>query len=423
MQLLSLLLYNLFIRLYGFVIVLISPFNPKARLWVEGRKKQKGYQVKTTNEGKRVWVHCASLGEFEQARPVIEKIKEKHPFTFIILTFFSPSGYEVRKNYALADAVLYLPLDTAENARNFLDETKPDIALFVKYEFWYHYLTELKARNIPNVLFVSIFRPNQIFFRWYGILFRNLLKNFTHIFVQNKESQTLLQEISIASKVSYDTRFDRVNQVAQNATSFPGIEKFKENSKVLVAGSTWQKDDQLLTRLIFNRSNFKEFKYIIAPHNLSEQGLSQLQSQLEINTRVEPAVQTVRLSQLTTDNATVANVLIVDTMGDLSSIYRYADIAYVGGGFNASVHNVLEAAVYGLPVIFGPNYLKSAEACDLVKLSAGFPVVNDNELNTVVTKLQTDKEFERSASDNCRQYVQDRLGGVNDIYQYIARFF
>jgi 3-deoxy-D-manno-octulosonic-acid transferase len=316
--------------------------------------------------------------------------------------------------------VLYLPLDTAKNARKFIESIKPELALFVKYEFWYHYLAELNRRKIPTVLFSGIFRSEQIFFRWYGGFFRNMLRTFEKIFVQNKESHELLQQISIASQISFDTRFDRVNQIAENAKSFPSIEKFKGTHKLLVAGSTWSKDEQLLTQLIFNRRDFKDFRYIIAPHNLSESDIKALQSSLEINTRVDPPIQTIRLSQLTGDSAATANVLIIDTMGDLSSLYTYGDIAYVGGAFNASVHNVLEPAVYGLPVIFGPNYLKSAEAKELIQISAAFSVSNYKELETIVSKFKNDTGYLKNASSASAQYVKSRLGGVADVYNFIA---
>jgi len=411
MQLLSLLIYNLTIRLYGAGIFVASFFNTKAGLWLSGRKNQKVPNL-ADKTGKRVWVHCASLGEFEQARPVIEKIKQLKPSSVIILTFFSPSGYEIRKNYAFADSVLYLPLDTASNAHHFIDQVKPDLALFVKYEFWHHYLAELKKRKIPTLLFSAIFRPQQIFFKWYGSFFRIMLRQYNKIFVQNDESKQLLANISVDSQVSFDTRFDRVNQIAQAAKTFPSIEKFKQRDRVILFGSTWPKDELLLSYLMHDAENSENLKYIVAPHNLSDEGINNLARTLE--------TRSARLSQLTPDNATATDVMIVDTMGDLSSIYRYADIAYVGGGFNASVHNVLEPAVYGLPVIFGPNYSKSAEAKDLIQISAAFSVSNYNELETIVRKLKNDEGFKKTASLEAAQYVKSRLGGVDDIYNFVA---
>ena len=413
MQFISLLLYNLSIRLYGVGILIASFFSAKARLWLDGRRNRGPVEL-PVNTGKRIWVHCASLGEFEQARPVIEKIKSETPSAFIILTFFSPSGYEVRKNYKYADIVLYLPTDTAKNANDFLNHVKPDLALFVKYEFWYHYLTGLKSRNVPVVLFSAIFRKEQVFFSWYGVFFRNMLSCFSKIFVQNKESQQLLQSISIQSEVSFDTRFDRVYQIAQSPKSFPAIEKFKGTNKLLVAGSTWKKDEEMLTWIITEKV-LTGFKFIIAPHNLNEADIATLQKNLAVNS--------ARLSQLTTSNAAETSVLIIDTMGDLASIYNYGDIAYVGGGFNASVHNVLEPAVYGMPVVFGPNYTKSAEAKELRQLSAAFPVSDSKQLKAVLTGFVNNTELMKTASLQAKQYVQNHLGGVSDICNYIKHCF
>ncbi len=409
MHLISLLIYDLSIRLYGFGILIASFFNTKAKLWLDGRRNRGPIELPLTT-GKRIWVHCASLGEFEQARPVIEKMKTDTPSAYILLTFFSPSGYEVRKNYAYADVVLYLPTDTAKNAADFLNQVKPDLALFVKYEFWYHYLAGLKSRNIPLVLFSAIFRKEQVFFKWYGGFFRNMLQCFSKIFVQNKDSQQLLQSISITSEISFDTRFDRVYQIAQNPKSFPAIEKFKGTNKLLVAGSTWKKDEQIIAELI-NQKVLAGFKYVIAPHNLSETEIAAFQK--------NEAPNSIRLSQLNASNAENAEVLIVDTMGDLASIYSYGDIAYVGGGFNASVHNVLEAAVYGMPVIFGPNYTKSNEAKELRQLSAAFPVTDSKQLKAVLTGFVNNTSLMKTASLQAKQYVETHLGGVNDICNYI----
>jgi 3-deoxy-D-manno-octulosonic-acid transferase len=420
MQLISLLLYNLSIGLYGAGIFIASFFNPKARLWIEGRKKQ--VVNVPANGGKRIWVHCASLGEFEQARPVTEKIKSSNTTSFIILSFFSPSGYEIRKNYTGADLVLYLPLDTSNNARTFISQIKPDLALFVKYEFWYHYITELKNRKIPVVLFSAIFRKEQIFFKWYGSLFRTVLNCFDKIFVQNKESKDLLNSISISSEVSFDTRFDRVFQISQSAKNFPLIEKFKGDSKVLIFGSTWLKDEVLFDLILSDLKDFENIKFIIAPHNLTEAGLNNLNNRLQAHNMIRPVIGIARLSQLTPDNAATTNVLVVDTMGDLSSIYRYADIAYVGGAFNASVHNVLEPAVYGLPVIFGPNYSKSAEAKELIEARAAFSIVDFNQLKTAVLTLNNNTAAFNNATSQSAQYVKQRLGGIDDIYRYIALY-
>lgn len=426
MQIISLLLYNLIISLYGLGILITSLFNNKAKQWIAGRENQGPVKLPINAASqKKVWVHCASLGEFEQARPVIEKIKNNKPSTCIILTFFSPSGYEVRKNYKYADAVLYLPLDNAKNATDFIDAIQPDLVLFVKYEFWYHYLTTLKNRNIPAVLFSAIFRKEQVFFKWYGSFFRNLLTCFTKIFVQNKESQQLLSDIGMQSEISFDTRFDRVFEIAQTAKSFPLVEAFKgasKRTKLLIAGSTWKKDEALISKIILNYQKFSDFKFIIAPHNLSATEIKEFQRKLETDLEPGPPIEAIFLSELTVEYAESANVIIIDTMGDLSSLYRYADIVYVGGGFNASVHNVLEPAVYGVPIIFGPNYTKSAEAKELRQLSAAFPVSDAKQLATIITGLNSNNKLMKTASDNAKQYVQSHLGGVNDIYKYISRY-
>ena len=272
MHFISLLLYNISIGLYRAGITVVSIFDTKAKQWIEGRKIPIP-QASTGAHQKRIWVHCASLGEFEQARPLIEKIKNDKPDTFIILTFFSPSGYEIRKHYKYADIVCYLPLDTAANAKHFVESIKPDLVLFVKYEFWYHFLHELKTRRIPIILFSAIFRPQQIFFKWYGSLFKSLLKNFTKIFVQNKESKLLLAGIGMDSEICFDTRFDRVEQIAKAARPFPLVEKFKGTKQLFIAGSTWKKDEQLIIALI-NSGQFKDFKFVIAPHNLNTSGKS-----------------------------------------------------------------------------------------------------------------------------------------------------
>ena len=409
MHFISLLLYNISIRLYRVGITVASIFNPKAKQWIEGRKLPIP-KVSTGAHQKRIWCHCASLGEFEQARPLIEKIKTDKPYTFIILTFFSPSGYEVRKQYKYADIVLYLPLDTAANAKHFVDSIQPDLVLFVKYEFWYHFLRELKTRQIPVILFSAIFRPQQIFFTWYGSLFKDLLKNFSKIFVQNKASKTLLAGIGLDSEICFDTRFDRVEQIAKAAKPFPLVEKFKGTRQLFMAGSTWKKDEQLIAALI-NSGQFTDFKFVIAPHNLTEQGIEELKK--------ETTLSSVQLTQLNEANAETAQMLIVDTMGDLSALYRYADIAYVGGGFNVSVHNVLEPAVFGVPVIFGPHHSKSAEALELMELGAGFTCSTSTGLMSIMQKM-SNSTIKSSAGSQSRNYVKERLGGVEVIYTYIS---
>jgi len=402
----SLFLYNLSIRFYWFAIYCASLFNKKAKQWVVGRKYWEcGLDEIEKKEGKRIWFHCASLGEFEQARPVIERIKaQSSKFKVqIVVTFFSPSGYEIRKNFEGADFVLYLPLDTKANAQKFIDCINPDLVLFVKYEFWFHYLNELKKKNIPVILFSSVFRGNQIFFKWYGIFFRDMLKMFTKIFVQNIESKDLLKNISVESEVAFDTRFDRVHQITENKKSFPSIEKFKGNSKILIAGSTWANDEELIIRCI-NEDVLKEYKYIIAPHNINQNRIDEIIGLLQVKAK--------RFSELNEANATKVDVVIIDSIGQLSSIYAFGEIAYIGGGFNASVHNVLEAAVYGIPVLFGPNFQKSLEAKELLS----YRVYDFNSLKEALMHFISHDEEERIFwGMRGKQFIVERLGGTERI--------
>lgn len=402
-------LYDVSLRFYWCGIFAVSFFNAKAKQWINGRKNQCSAATQLNlKEGKRYWFHCASLGEFEQARPLIEKLKAQSSTNKvqIILTFFSPSGYEVRKNYEYADVVMYLPLDTKTNARIFLDCVQPDVALFVKYEFWFHYLNGLNSRKTPVVLFASVFRHEQVFFKWYGSFFRNMLSCFTKIFVQNIASQKLLNSISVESEVCYDTRFDRVIQIAENRKSFPAIEKFASGSKIMVAGSTWKKDEALLLSCI-NHYWLREYKYIIAPHNIDAKELAELKKAAKVNARF--------ISELTEENAGNTDVVIVDSIGQLSSLYAYAQIAYVGGGFNSSVHNILEAAVYGVPVLYGPNHQKSEEAKDLLS----FSVLNEESFKDALNKIASNNELQATIGKNNSKYVEDRKGGTEQILRYL----
>lgn len=403
------LIYDLFLFFYRIGITLVSPFNTKAKLWVEGRRDwQKKLLNLSAAKGKRIWIHCASLGEFEQSRPLIEKLKSQEPQVLIILTFFSPSGYEIRKNYEYADVVMYLPHDTKTNAKIFLDLAKPDLALFVKYEFWFHYLNELEQKNIPPILFSSVFRSEQVFFKWYGGFFRNILKKFSRVFVQNEQSKQLLQSISIASEVCFDTRFDRVYQVAQTGKQFPLIEKFKGSSKILIAGSTWQQDEEILIRCI-NENILMGYKFIIVPHDINSKRITLLQERVK--------VKSVLLSELNNENALYAQIVFVDSIGSLSSLYAYGEIAYIGGGFNTNVHNVLEAVVHNIPVIFGPNYKKSEEAKELLAISEAFSVSSFQDLKAA---LQTASV---KTNHTGKKYIEARIGGTEKIVAFIMRPF
>ncbi|MVN23219.1 3-deoxy-D-manno-octulosonic acid transferase [Mucilaginibacter arboris] len=402
-----LILYRISIKAYYFGIWLASFFNPKARLWIEGRRKQK---LVTLNES--IWFHFASLGEFEQGRPVLEKLKAENPAVKTVVTFFSPSGYEIRKNTPLADYVYYLPLDTRRNAKLFISTIKPKIAIFTKYEYWYFYMDELYQREIPLYLISAIYRPQQIFFRSYGGFYRNMLLLTQHFFVQDEVSKKLLADINIdEATVSGDTRFDRVWENAQTVKPLETIAAFKGESKVFIAGSTWPTDEDLITNLILI---YPKWKFIIAPHEISKEKISNLLEKL-------PAEKTVRYSEIPTDSNLLhqKQVLVIDNIGLLSRLYQYGTIAYIGGGFGAGIHNTLEAAAFGLPVIFGPIYQKFKEAQDLITLNAGFSIVNEASLENIVYQLINDDNFYFRASANAKNYTQQNTGATNKIINYI----
>lgn len=408
MHILSLLAYNAGLQLYRLGIGIAAPFSTKARQWVQGRTAVIPTISKQSNE-KVVWVHCASLGEFEQARPVIEQLRADYMNVKIVLTFFSPSGYEVRKNYSGVDAVLYLPLDTKSNAEAFINAIQPDIALFVKYEFWHHYLHTLKQRGIPTILFSSIFRPGQVFFKWHGGFYADMLRCFSKIFVQNEQSASLLQQLNISAEVAYDTRFDRVIAIAEAHNTYPLIQQFKGPAKLLIAGSTWAKDEALIKEPIKDRL-LPNYKYIIAPHNIDVAAIDALVSELP---------NAAKWSELNESNVTNAQVLVVDNIGHLAHLYAYADIVYVGGGFNASVHNVLEPAVYGVPLLFGPNHTKSNEAIELQAEGAAFAVSNYEQLKQQLLKLNSHTELFNQAAIASKNYVYAHRGGTGQIMQYL----
>jgi len=398
-------LYNLSIFLFSILLKLVAPFHIKARQISEGRKH---VFAKLTAEIKHdkpiIWIHCASLGEFEQGRPVIEAIRTQHPGYQILLTFFSPSGYEIRKDYEFADYICYLPADTPTNAEKLVDLVRPEMVFFVKYEFWHHYINELKKRNIPIYLISSIFRENQLFFKnapW-GKWYRNMLFGFEHFFVQDDQSIELLGRIGI-NKVTKagDTRFDRVAEIASKGKVIPLIEKFKGNSLLVVAGSSWSADEKLLVQYIHDHP---DTKFIIAPHETNRGNIERL-----INLLKSPVICYTEATEETVMNK---QVLIVDTIGLLSSIYKYGDVAYIGGGFGSGIHNTLEAAIFGIPILFGPNYLNFYEATSMVKLGVAFPVSDYHSLQTILESLINNTQQRSSISQECIAYTNQNIGAT-----------
>ena len=419
------LVYQLFIHAYRLGISIAAYWNPKAKLWVAGRKQ---FPFINDNREKTIWMHCASLGEFEQGRPLLEAIKKYYPGKKIVLTFFSPSGYEVMKDYKDADHIFYLPMDSRANAAKMIEVINPGLVLWVKYEFWYYYLTELKNRNIPVLMVSGIFRESQPFFKWYGGIWQKMLQCFTHFFVQNEASMELLSLIGIKENISIsgDTRFDRVIEIAEKFEPLPLIEKFCGDCKVIVAGSTWEEDEEELTHYV--KSN-PQIKFIIAPHEIDAENLKDVKKEFptsifysEWKELIEKTVE----SNKKENNAIPPfrgwglNVLIIDNIGILSKLYHYADITFVGGGFvEDGIHNVLEAAVYGKPIIHGPQYEKFAEAVDLVECKAGIPVDNALALEKVLTELWNNEVLLKEKSEAAKKYVYSKAGATKKIMDYI----
>jgi 3-deoxy-D-manno-octulosonic-acid transferase len=397
------------------VIKVGSLFSQKAKSWVEGRKNWK-HQLQSHSfppGEKRVWIHCASLGEFEQGRPLIEKIKSEHPSTQIILSFFSPSGYEIRKDYPLADLICYLPLDTPQNSRLFLDILQPDLAVFVKYEFWYFFLSNLHQRNIPSILISAIFRPNQHFFKSYGAFFKRMLFFFQHIFVQNESSAQLLEQAKVSHySLAGDTRVDRVLQLAEEKKTFPRVQSFAGQAPVLVAGSTWPQDEERLLPFL-TKDLPTQWKCIIAPHEIDEGHIKKIEQAL--------SGQSIRYSQLSEERkANDHRFLIIDNIGMLASLYQYGKIAYIGGGFGRGIHNTLEPITFGLPVLFGPKYQKFEEALSLVKQGGAFPVESYEQIKKVFEQLSEPKVF-KQASQKARQYILSNRGATEQIFGFLKK--
>jgi 3-deoxy-D-manno-octulosonic-acid transferase len=405
-------LYTLGIKLYIVLVNIASPFNPKAKLWLNGRKNLFARLSNSIKKDDRIaWFHCASLGEFEQGRPVMEEFRAQYPDFKILVTFFSPSGYEVRKDYSGADFIYYLPLDTWNNARKFVHIVHPEVVFFVKYEFWYFMLTRLKREGVKLYLISALFRPDQLFFKRYGMWYRRMLKCFTHIFVQNEQSENLLLSIGYSHvTVSGDTRFDRVSQIVSKAKELPLINSFKRGKTTLVAGSTWPKDEELLAQWFRNSSS--QVKLTIAPHEIDE---SHIQSIIQLFNGLKVA----RYTKVTEKEAAEANVLIVDTIGILSSAYRYGELAYIGGGFGSGIHNTLEAATWGIPVVFGPRYQKFKEANDLIAGGGGYSINGLTDLSSTFEMLLNQPERLKLSSRFAREYIEMQRGATERILSSI----
>jgi 3-deoxy-D-manno-octulosonic-acid transferase len=413
---LALFFYNIFLLLYALGVHITALKSKKAKCWIKGRANifmdLNLWRNKIGQSEKIIWMHCASLGEFEQGRPVLEKLKVAYPNHKILLTFFSPSGYEIRKNYNKADGVFYLPIDGKNNANKFLEIVQPSLVIWVKYEYWFYYLTSLKDKNIPVILISAIFRNSQPFFKWYNAHWIKILKCFKQIFVQNDDSVKLLESIGITSNVmtAGDTRFDRVLDIAQQQKVLPTLlTDFCTNSKVIVAGSTWEEDEQLLVH--YARMH-EQVKFIIAPHEVDDERINELEKLFK---------KSVRYSDFIAGKPTV-QIIIIDNVGMLSSLYKLATVAYIGGGFNASgIHNILEAAVFGKPIIFGTEYEKFKEAEDLVESEGAFSVDNTLEIETLLDKLLYDDKALELASTISREYVVEKQGATQIIIENIKQ--
>lgn len=407
-------LYNLVVSITRLFLKIIALFSPKMKLFIDGRKNVFAIlEEKLKPEDKTIWFHSASLGEYEQGLPVIEKIKEKYPAHKIIVTFFSPSGYEIRKNNNVADVTIYLPLDTKNNAKMFLKLVHPELAFFIKYEFWLNYLNELKKLKTPTYLISGIFREDQMFFKWYGGFYRKALETFTYFFVQNEDSKIKIESIGFHNViVSGDTRFDRVNAILNRDNSLEFIETFKRNQPTIVIGSSWPKDEVLLTEYI-NQAPIT-VKFIIAPHNIKAEQIENLKNGI--------TKKTVLFSEKENKNLTDYTVFIIDTIGLLTKIYSYGTIAYVGGGFgNPGIHNILEPATFGTPIVIGPNYSKFAEAIELVNLGGCMVISNAEELTQIFDRLLSDKDFINEKREICKSYIQDNKGATNTILKSISQ--
>lgn len=410
--------YNLIVILADFVLKIVALFSKKIKLFVEGRKSVfKILSNKIKYYDKTIWFHSASLGEYEQGLPVMERMKSRFPNHLIVLTFFSPSGYEVRKNNTIADVTVYLPLDTQSNVEQFMKIVRPDMAFFIKYEYWPNYLKALQNREIPTYLISGIFREKQVFFKWYGGFYRKALDAFEHFFVQNSVSKEMLLKLGKTNvTVSGDTRFDRVSAILNQNNQLDFIDKFKNNTLTIVAGSSWPKDEALLVNYINSSNNGK---FIIAPHNINKDQIADLKNQIAKKTIL---FSSINLNDLGDSKLAEHDVLIIDTIGILTKIYSYADIAYVGGGFGKpGVHNILEPATFGVPIIIGPNYSHFAEATALVKMNGSISITNQDELNETFDKLIQNSDLRLEKGHICSTFVEMNKNATETIMNYIIQ--
>jgi 3-deoxy-D-manno-octulosonic-acid transferase len=399
-------LYQIVIELYFLGVKIAATWNPKAKMFIDGRKLAwKKVQTFKSEDKDVYWFHCASLGEFEQARPLIEKLKNLKPCK-VVITFFSPSGYEIRKNYELADLIIYLPKDSKKNSKRLLNEIKPSKIFFVKYEFWPNYLLEAKRQNRSTYLVSGVFRKNQIFFKWYGGFMRKVLKSFDKIFLQDLKSQALLDQINVKSIVTGDTRYDRVMENALNVKSFPLIEKFINNQPTLVVGSCWQEDETVVFPVL---NQIDGLKVIIAPHEIDEKHIASIQKQLSKTT-----VRYSQIDQTKTDELIAFDILIIDNIGMLMHLYQYAKVAYIGGAFGKGLHNILEPASFGVPVIFGDNYTKFPEAFQFIDEGIGFSVSNQKEFEGILKQL-----LKTDYSAQVLRFMNTQKGATNKIINAI----
>jgi 3-deoxy-D-manno-octulosonic-acid transferase len=403
-------LYDIVVFVAKIFLNIIALFNKKIKLFVDGRRET-FHKIADLKKDKTIWLHAASLGEFEQAKPIIEDLKINYTQYKILVTFFSPSGYEVRKGYDLADVICYLPLDSKSNARKFIEQVKPSIAIFIKYEFWPNILNELKKKEVPAILVSGILRERQLFFKWYGGFMRKSLEAFDHFFVQDQKSKELLSSISFINvTIAGDTRFDRVSEILEQDNSLNFISEFKNNQYTMVAGSTWKEDEELLVQYINNEASENE-KFIIAPHNIKTDAILELQKSINKKTVLYSAKEDKVLEEY--------QVFIIDTIGILTKIYASADVAYVGGGLKTGLHNILEPATFGIPILIGNNYNKFKEAVDLVNIGGCISVKNQEEFTENLITLRNHESFRKRTGIINKRYIEDNLGATKLIMNYL----